>query len=170
MRAASVGRFVLFGAVGVGITGAISASNMVSPALAPFSFLFGGAALGLAFRDWRKVAILAPLGALGLTLGIATGLSFTYSEVPIATVAGAVAGASMGVAFGDWRWVVTLGVVGGLGFGVGLFAGTALPTSLPERMNYAIAVGGVLGGASLGAALGYLESRKLAEERRPRVR
>ena len=29
---------------------------------------------------------------------------------------------------------------------------------------------GLIGGASLGAALGYLENRKLAEERRPRVR
>ncbi len=170
MRATSVIRFVILGAAGFGITGAISASNMVSPVLAPFSFLFGGAALGLALSDWRKVAILAPLGALGLTLGIATGLSFTYSEVPIATVAGAVTGASLGLGLGDWRWVVTLGVVGGLGFGVGLLVGTALPTSLPERMNYTITVGGVLGGASLGAALGYLEKRKLAEERRPRVR
>ena len=170
MRATSMMRFVVLGVVGFGISGAISASNTVSPVLAPFSLLFGGAALGLALKDWRKVAILAPLGALGLTLGIATGLSFTYSEVAIASVAGAVVGASLGIAFGDWRWVVTLGVVGGLGFGVGLFVGTTLPTTLSERMAYAIAIAGVIGGASLGAALGYLEHRRLAEERRPRVR
>ncbi len=169
MRATNMMRFVVLGAVGFGISGAISASNMVSPVLAPFSLLAGGAALGLALKDWRKVAILAPLGALGLTLGIATGLSFTYSEVAIATVAGTVTGASLGVALGDWRWVVTLGVVGGLGFGVGLFVGTALPTSLPERIAYPIAIAGIIGGASLGAALGYLENHKLAEER-PRVR
>ena len=165
MRATEVMRFVLFGAIGFGINGAaIGAYDTVSPVLATFSFLAGGAALGLALKDWKKVAILAPLGALGLTLGVATGLSFTYSKVPMATIAGAVVGASLGVAFGDWRWVVTLGVVSGLGFGVGLFAGT----SLPEGMTYAIA--GIIGGASLGAALGYLESRRLAAEQRPRVR
>ena len=32
-----------------------------------------------------------------------------------------------------------------------------------------LAIGGI-GGASLGAALGYLEDRKLAAEQRPRVR
>ena len=32
------------------------------------------------------------------------------------------------------------------------------------------ALGMIIGGASLGAALGYLEGRKLAQERSPRVR
>ena len=38
---------------------------------------------------------------------------------------------------------------------------------LGESGSYVVI--GLVGGASLGTALGYLESRKLASERRPRV-
>jgi hypothetical protein len=38
------------------------------------------------------------------------------------------------------------------------------------RLGGLAAMVGIIGGASLGAALGYLEQRKLAAERRPRVR
>jgi hypothetical protein len=57
---------------------------------------------------------------------------------------------------------VVLTVAGAAGFGLGGALGGDSPSWLP-------AIGGV-GGASLGAALGYLESRKLAVEQRPRVR
>lgn len=110
----------------------------------------------MAPREWNKVAILALLGALGLTLGMA--------------IAAAVVGVSLGIAFGEWRWVATLGVGGALGFGVGLFAGTALPTTLLGRTAYVVAIAGVTRGASLGMALEYLEGRKLAEERGTTVR
>lgn len=167
-------RFVIYGAVGFGISGAIGIFYTVSPVLAPFSLLVGGAALGLALKDWRKAAILAPLGAVGLTLGIFTGLYFSYSEVPIATVAGAVAGASLGVAFGDWRAILGPAVAGAAGFGVGLLAGDFLRASFPIIRGVgeagSITVAGLVGGASLGAALGYLEKRRPVARRRPRVR
>ena len=74
MRATSVMRFVLFGAVGFGIGGAIvggfEVNPLVSSLLALLLFLLGllvigtlgGASLGLAMSDRRKAVILARWG------------------------------------------------------------------------------------------------------------
>ena len=189
MRSGSIIRFVLFGAVGFGVGGAISGPLlMFLPGLVPglvglplTLFLvgaLGGAALGLALRDWRHVVILALLGALGLTVGVLAGLIlgsfFNYPEVPITVMVGAVVGASLGVAFRDWRTILALAVAGAVGFGVGTLPADFVRFSIPMLRQLgeagSIAITGTIGGASLGAALAYLERRKLAEERRPRVR
>lgn len=179
MRVTSVMRFVVLGAVGFGIGGAIGGPlSVFVPIPMPLTLLVGGAvggaSLGVAFKDFRQVMILAVLGALGLTVGVMTGLIlgsfFSYPEVPIAAFVGAVVGAALGVASRDWRTIVALAVVGGVGFGVGLLAGGFLRDFLPMRMAEVIVVVGIIGGASLGAALGYLQNRKLVEEQRPRVR
>ena len=189
MRAGSIIRFVFFGAVGFGVGGAISGQLlMFLPGLVPglvglplTLFLvgaLGGAALGLALRDWRRVVILALLGALGLTVGVMAGLIlgsfFNYPEVPITVMVGAVVGTSLGVAFLDWRTILALAVAGAVGFGVGTLPADFVRFSIPmlKQLGEAgsITITGIIGGASLGAALGYLEHRKLTEERRPRVR
>ncbi|HET7272715.1 MAG TPA: hypothetical protein VFI90_16710, partial [Rubrobacter sp.] len=73
---------------------------------------------------------------------------------------------------------IVLTLAGGVGFGAGIIIGafalhgmfgeTFLVGTSGTIVLYAIT--GVMGGASLGAALAYLESRKPASERRPRVR
>jgi hypothetical protein len=77
----------------------------------------------LALKDWRKVAILALLGASGLAVGVFATLSvgsyFNYSSIPLGALVGVVVAASLGVAFLDWRKVVGLAVVGAVGFSVG---------------------------------------------------
>jgi hypothetical protein len=195
MRAASVMRFVVLGAAGFGIGGAISRPlSLLLPGTValPLTLLVGGAvggaALGLALKEGRRGVTLAVLGALGLFVGVFAGLilvgvsaRFTpsaffvnYSEVPIAAIVGAVVGASLGVTFLDWRVILALAVAGAVGFGVGLLTGDLLRASFPLFRGVgevgSITVAGLVGGASLGAALGYLESRKLAEQRRSRVR
>ena len=134
--------------------------------------------MGLALKDFGRVLILALLGALGLTVGIMAGLIlgsfFNYSAVAIAAIVGAVVGASLGAAYIDWRTIVALVVAGAVGFSVGNSAAWVryfipmIGTDLGEAGS--IAITGTIGGASLGAALAYLERRKLAEEQRPRVR
>jgi hypothetical protein len=177
MRAASVMWFVVLGAVGFAVGGVFS---MLLPVTLPFSILaggaVGGASLGLASRDWKRVALLALLGALGLTVGVLTALVigsfFSYPQVPIAAFTGTMVGASLGAAFLDWRTILALAFAGAAGFGVGLSAGDLLQASFPMiREAGSITVAGLVGGASLGAALGYLELRKLvAAERGSRLR
>ncbi len=94
----------------------------------------------------------------------------------------------MGLVFGDFKRVAALALAGLVGFGIGGIITTALgmpfalypfevdfvklwqaPLLLLQHLLVQTMVG-VIGGASVGAVLGYLESRKLAEERRPRVR
>jgi len=185
MSAASVMRFVLLGAVGFGMGGPIGAF-IVFHLPGPGMFLLGslvggavgGASLGLAFKDFRSVVVLAVLGALGLPVGVVAGLMlgsfmFGYSEVAIAAIVGAVVGASLGAAFLDWTRIPALALAGGVGFGVGLPAGDFVRFSVPilrqlgEAGSYTVA--GLVGGASLGAALAYLENRRLAAEQSPRV-
>jgi hypothetical protein len=185
MRAVSVIRFVVLGAIGLGIAGAIGSPLItflpggVALLLWPLvGGALGGASLGLALKDVRRVVNLALLGTLGLFVGAFAGLVlgsfFSYPTVPIAAIVGAVVGASLGVAFRDWRTIVALAVAGAVGFSVGNLAefvrlsAPVIGTDLGEAGS--IAITGVIGGASLGAALGYLEKRKMTEEQEPRVR
>jgi fucose permease len=174
MRAMSVLRFVVLGAVGFGLVGVIPL-----PLNVLIGGAVGGASLGLALKDWRRVVILALLGEVGLIVGVFAGLAlgsffFNYSEVPIVAMVGAVVGASLGAAFGDWRTIVALAVAGAVGFSVGNLPADSLRFSIPILRQLgeggSIVIIGIIGGASLGAALGYLEQRRLAEGQRPRVR
>ncbi len=163
MRAAmSVMRFVLFGAVGFGIG-----------SLIPIGSMIGGASLGLAlnWKDIRRVIILALLGGLGQSLAVLIiGINVMVFSGPLiwdypwrmSTLTGTMVGASLGIGFADWGRVIALAVTGAVGFGIGgVIAGDS---------QFRFLVAGLIGGASLGAALGYLENRKLTEERGPRVR
>ncbi len=202
MRAISVMRLVIFGAVGFGLGGTIV--GVLWP-LAPLSFeaaglLFllsgavGGTPLGLALGDRERTINLAVLGILGYAIGGLVALAGAFGVVPafeplsasedygtrgaMGVLGGAVVGASLSLAFLDWRRTLVLTLAGTLGFGVGLIVGVfALQAMFGVRFMAGIwgtgilcALTGTSGGASLGAALAYLEKRNLAEERRPRVR
>lgn len=180
MRAMSMMRFVALGAVGFGGGMAIGS---IGSYLLPFGLLFagalGGAMLGLPSKNFARVTILALLGALGLNVGIflaiILGALINYSLVPMGALAGAAIGASLGVAFRDWTTGLALTVAGTVGFSIGLWAGDFLEFYLYTlrdccEVGGKIIVAGVIGGASLGAALGYLEHRELAEKLRNRVR
>jgi hypothetical protein len=175
MRLSGLTRFVILGALGFGAGGAIAVLSMLWPISLSLSVLVGGAvgeaSLGLALGDWRRAMILAMLGTLGLTAGIFATLGFAsyfaYSPAPL----GALVGASLGVAFLDWRTILALGLAGALGFGIGFLAGDLLRASFPViRGLGSIVVAGMIGGASLGATLGILETRRPAGGRGQRVR
>ncbi len=215
MRATSVMRFVVLGAVGFGIGwtlfgafgggfplaggvgtvlgGAIFSGDL--PALLLYTPVLslggacGGAALGLAFKDFRRVAILAVLGAAGFFVGsfIVVGLFFSLTflqvglgslEVLSASALGLVVGALLGLPLRSFRGTVVLALAGLVGFGMGGVLAAALQgfplhpsEDFPSLRSAAFgAVEGIIGGASLGAVLGYLENRKLSSGQRPRVR
>ena len=94
-------------------------------------------------------------------------------------ILGAMIGTAMGASFGDWSRIVAMALAGAVGFGAGDLLFELLTSVVPITgqlgeqggIAFGTTIIGVIGGASLGAALGYLEHRKLAqEERRARVR
>ncbi len=188
------GGFAIAGGVGLPMFGAIFSEDF--PALIRYALIFsvggavGGAALGLGLRDGRKAAGMALLGAVGFLFGsfIVTGLYFFFSfffgagygflEVVSAATLGLVLGAALGLALRSWKSTALLALIGLVGFGIGGLIAAALqgfplqPMEGPPSWQSVVsgAIEGLIGGASLGAALGYLEQRRLAAEQRPRVR
>jgi len=187
------GGFPLAGGVGLVLGGAIFSGDF--PALLLYTPVLslggacGGAVLGLAFNDFRRVVILAVLGAVGFFVGafIVVALFFSLSfvqagygllEALSAAALGLVVGAVLGLSLRSLRSTVVLALMGLVGFGIGGVITAALQgfplqpsEGFPSLQNAAFgAVEGIIGGASLGAALGYLEKRKLVQERSPRVR
>jgi hypothetical protein len=148
-----------------------------------FAGACGGAALGLALRSRKRVVALALAGSLGF--GVSFFLFFVLAFLfgfPLVSVGmGAFGGILLGLALADWRGVVLLGLAGMVGFGIGGAIAAALgmpvlgidweqPPLWLVRYMLVQAMVGLIGGASLGAAFGYLESRKLSAEQRPLVR
>jgi hypothetical protein len=218
MRATSVMRFVVFGAVGFGIGWAVAGLfntalvAITEPMFPPgrgaepppgwvtwppyFAYFLagacGGAGLGLAIGGWKRVVALAVAGGVGFGVSFflffIVAFLFGLREVGVAMGVGLFGGVTLGLTFGDWKRVVVLGLAGLIGFGIGGAITRALQMPLALYPFFAEfvelwqapllllqhilvqAVVGLIAGASLGAALGYLENRKLAEERRPRVR
>src|SRR5215211_4327268 len=192
----SVTRFVLFGAVGVGIGGTVAGAwwplAFVTRGAAALLFILsgavGGASLGLALGDRGRTIKLVLLGTLGFTLGgiVALVIAFGFmsgseeygARGMMGIFGGAMVGASLAFAFGGWKRIVVLTLAGAVGSGAGVVIGTfALQGMFGEGFLMGTsgtialyAITGIIGGAALGAALGYLESRKLTAEQRPRVR
>ena len=219
MRANSIMKYVIFGAVGLGIGWAVAGffnvalvgitSPMVQPGpgdlprwylwtddLPQWAYCFagacGGAGLGLAMGGWKWAVTLAVAGGIGLGLGLfllfVVAFLFGLHPIGMASGVGLFGGVTMGLVFGDYKRVVLLGLAGMVGFGVGgaLTASLKMPFALypflvdftelwqappllVQHLTMQVVVG-IIAGASLGAALGYLESRKLAGEGRPRAR
>jgi len=189
------GGFAIAGGVGLPMFGAIFSGDYLTLLVYALLFSVGGAVagavLGFGLRDGRKAAILALLGAVGFFFGsfIATGLYFLVSfglfgaaygllEIASAAALGLVVGAAFGLVLRSFGGAAVLASVGLLGFGLGGVIAAALQgfplqpsEGLPLWQSAVFgAVEGLIGGASLGWALGYLQRRKLAAERGPRVR
>jgi len=214
MRSTGVVTFIFFGAVGFGIGwavlgvlgagfpmaggvgtvlgGAIFSGDLQSLLLyTPVLSLcgaFGGAMLGLAFNDFRRVVILAVLGAVGFFVGsfIVVALFFSLSfaqvgysmlEALSAASLGLAIGALLGLSLRSFRGTLVLGLMGLVGFGIGGMLAAALqgfpvqPSEGLFSLQSAMfgTIEGIVGGASLGAVLGSLERRRPATQRESQV-
>ena len=171
----SIVRFALFGAIGFGIGGIIIGMGF-SLAISPMAVLgigfaamgaLGGASLGLALR--RKVATLALLGAIGFLTGILGGF-FIGEELGgenlglaiflAFAVTGMIGGAALGLALRNWRAIIGLALAGALGLGIGMTIIMFIPLEfllVGNKFALMVTVSGIIGGASIGATLGYLE-------------
>ena len=176
-----IGRFALYGSVGFGVGwvfgNAVSFGDVWFPRMV-FPGAVGGASLGLALKGWKKAGLLAVAGAIGYVLGYMAMMMalFTFGEhwygiifnIIAGAIWGAVTGISLGLALRNWVWVGVLALAGAAGFGIG-WAGyqqftvqLIQDTWLPSWIQSAIAFIGwpIVGGAFLGASLGYLEKRR----------
>ena len=71
-RKRSIAAFILWGAVGFGIGGAIGGTIAVDAAIFlgfPIMAGIGGVSLGLALKSWKMAGFLALAGAVGFPLG-----------------------------------------------------------------------------------------------------
>ena len=179
-----VARFTLWGAVGFCFGGAIGGaitSNLDTFVSLAILGIFGGAALGFVSKSWKGALFLALAGGAGFVfgtfmsviIGMVLGLTLPkpINEIyGLATpfimgaVTGAVGGMALGLALKDWRGSGLLGLAGAIGFGIAaqisqslflkILTTHVLSTVVP------LSIWGLIGGASLGAALGYLKMRR----------
>jgi hypothetical protein len=177
----SIPWLALWGAVGFGIGGAIGGAIWFGFELPQFGFAIlgaiGGASLGFMSNGWRRAWLLALFGAVGFGVGLLIGffIVITIWEPPyvaklfIGAVGGAIGGAFLGLALRNWGKAGLLALAGAIGFGVSMqtrldsqILEELLSTQMPYMLAGAtiLAICGVIGGAFLGAALGYLEKRK----------
>lgn len=176
-------RFAVFGAAGFGVGAAIFGDHST---LSDFTMgAMGGAALGIALKDWRITIALALAGLVGFGVGLTVGFIIFFISAPnfgllqVGLVGGAIGGMALGSTFRSWKSVGILALAGAFGFGIGglIFDTFSQPMVEPGASGVTfwwailfMALQGAVGGASLGAALGYLQTRNPTEERRPRVR
>ncbi len=134
----------------------------------------GGLALGLALRK-GKILRLTGFCAIGFLLGGLVTIPFASlgSEVKsylgVLLVPGAFGGAALGFALGAKMriTIVILALAGAVGFGIGDVVMIAINGLLEPRVGLIVAsiikfaLGGIVGGAALGTALGFLNKRKV---------
>jgi hypothetical protein len=176
----SIPAFALWGAVGFGIGGATGGIIAVDAATF-FGFAImggiGGMSLGLALKSWKMAGFLALAGAVGLSIGvlICVFIGLGLGEVlPLPdllwrilgrfTIAGAVTGVALGLPLKGWKEAGFLALAGSIAFLIVEQVQEVVPLGLITHQLLSrvtqMVIWGVVGGALLGAALGYLEKRK----------
>jgi len=179
-----IAKFTLWGAVGFCVGGAIAgAITSDSNTFLGFAILgiFGGASLGFVLKGWKGAVLLAIAVGAGFVVGtflsviIGMGLGLTLPEpvdeiygivtpFVMGAIIGAVGGIALGIASKDWRGLGLLALAGAVGCGIAAQINQSLLLSiLTTRILSTVvplSIWGLIGGASLGSALGYLMDRK----------
>ena len=174
-----IARFVLFGAVGFGIGGAIGGIiSTDGPILLAFPIMggIGGMSLGLALRSWKMAGLLTLAGVVGISLGYVINgfIMFAFGQslqIPSQSLFGVIfrslpiAGAFTGLAFGlplySWKTAGLLALTGAIAFLIVGQVQKVVPTGLitPQLLSRVtqMVIWGVVGGALWGMVLGYLK-------------
>ncbi|MCZ6678970.1 MAG: hypothetical protein O7E52_17190 [Candidatus Poribacteria bacterium] len=160
------------GGVGFGLGGAIGGAMWVAFDAPHLGFAtlgaVGGAFLGSALKDRKRPWLLAFAGAIGFTVGFFIPFFIVmaiwepiFTGLFIGAIAGAIGGGVLGLALKQWKKVAFLALAAAIGFGIAVQATwDGLRGFTPQILGGAmsVAIWGIVGGASLGVALGYLET------------
>ena len=168
-------KFALYGALGFGVGGVIGGAVWVAldaPQLGfPIFGAIGGASLGFSLKDGKRAMLLALAGAIGFGVGFLMGFFIVltiwepvYVEgLLLGVVGGTLGGASFGLVLRNWGKTGLLALAGAVGFGIAVQAAWDLLRGLSPQVLWGaitLAIWGIVGGAFLGAALGYLERKR----------
>ena len=166
-----IGKFAIFGAIGFGIGLTIIAVIGNAPLLVGL-FLpgaVGGASLGWALGGWKKAWPLALAGAIGFGGGRALTIILAFAfdwygigfQAIMGAIMGAIGGLSLGIALKNLAWTRFLTLAGAIGFSIGYVTYIQIiERQIPGVPTHLFIIWGIIGGAFLGAALGYLEKRR----------
>jgi len=150
--------YTLCGATSFGVGGAIGGAIWPSIGQPYFGFVvmgaIGGASLGLALKDWRRALISGVAGAIGF--GAGSYLRFFSLLVGLL-------GVSLGLGFSDWKRVGLLMLAGIIGFMIAIFNTWSMSSGEALWSAMMLAIWGIVGGAALGATLGYLDAQKVGQ-------
>ena len=178
-----IAKFAIWGAIGFcagGIIGGIIAGD--ANTFLDFAILgiLGGASLGFVSKGWKGAFFLALAGGTGFVFGtflsaiIGMGLGLTLPETIkeiygfvapfiMGAVIGAIGGMVLGLALKDLRGSGLLALAGAVGFGIAAQINQSLLLNLLTTRILStvvpLTIWGLIGGACLGAALGYLRKR-----------
>ena len=168
-------KFAVYGAIGFGVGGAIGGVVWIAldaPQLGfPILGAIGGASLGLSLKHRKRAIFLALAGAIGFGVGFLAGFFIVLTiwepvrveGLFLGAVGGALGGASFGLVLRNWRKAGLFALAGAIGFGIAVQAFWDLLRGLSPQVLWGaitLAIWGIVGGAVLGAALGYLGKRK----------
>jgi len=135
----------------------------------------GGALLCLNRDDWKRTIITAFACAIGFDIGFLfpflVSLAIwepTYGQgFFIGCIGGAIGGVSLGLGLKEWRRSWFLALAGAIGFGIAAQAIWDILRGLEPQVLWGaitLVIWGIVGGASLGAALGYIEKKDISRQ------
>jgi hypothetical protein len=172
--------FALWGAIGYSAGGAIGGAVWFNFDAPQFGFAIlgavGGALLGMVSGMWSRRWIPVVASAVGLDVGFMLVFFLALVvAIPIygqgffmGAVGGAIGGAALGIALRGWKNVGLLALASAVGFGIAVqVTRWALFVEwLAQRPHIlmgasVVAIWGAIGGAFVGAALGYIHKRRL---------
>lgn len=122
---------------------------------------FGGALLGLALNDRRKILYLSIACAAGFASGLVTGLAVIHlmkiADALGGFIMGAFGGAAVGIVLKDRKNIIYLSLAGAVGFCTGFFITDLILYPVTDLAGNLIAGAGIgaVGGWTLGLAVSF---------------
>jgi len=173
-KARNINRLVVYGIAGFGIGGAVGGAIWVAFDAPHIGFAIwgalGGASLSLNKGDWTRTIITVVACAIGFDFGFLFPFFVslviwepTYGQgFFLGCIGGVIGGVSLALGLKEWRRSWLLALAGAIGFGIAAQATWDILRGLEPQVLWGairLAIWGVIGGASLGATLGYIEKK-----------